>query len=235
MPTNRRLVLTRTAEDNAALRRMLGGIDATIVDYPCIRVELLSLPEKIRRDLQGGAFDAAVFVSRHSAEVVIDASAPAPRQVMALGSATERAVRERGWRVTSRPSRALAEVAAREIDALLPGVERVLYPRGDLGDELIAQALSDRGVRVEQVVVYRTASAIEAPLPPFDGVTLTVFASPSAVRFFFAANARGESMEILAIGPTTARACQERAIACRLAPSSTTEGLAQGIRDWLRH
>ena len=233
MRADRRVVLTRTPEDNAALRQALGEVPALVVDYPCIAIEPLPLPADVRARLAAGEYDAVIFVSRHAAEAVAAPNVPAPRHVVAIGASTERVIRDRGWKVTARPSQPRSEAAARELDALIPGVSRVLYAKGDLGDDVIPTAARERGLQLDEVTVYRTVSALREPLPPFDGRTLVLFASPSAAQMFQAKNSRSAALEGLAIGLTTQRACLAAGLPTHLAPESTTAGLARCTIAWL--
>lgn len=232
MHAHRRVVLTRTPDDNAALRRALGPTAAEVLEQPCFALERVACAPAVREALVSGAYDGAVFVSRNAVEgLFADGPLPAPAHVLALGPSTAACLATHGWAARV-PSRSRAEDAARELDALLPGVRRVLYVRGVEGLCVLQDALRGRGVEVDEVIVYRTVEAPLPPLPPHEGRTLVVLASPAAARHWQRQHPALDA-EHLAIGLTTAAALREAGREVHVAAESSTEGLAAAIRDWV--
>ncbi len=229
-----RLVLTRSAEDNAALRALLTGLELEIIERTALQVQYEPPDDDVLERLHAGTYDAATFLSRHAVRGLLRGgllhgrTLPAPSRLVAIGAATKAELEAHGWHGALMPSDARAEVAALELDALMPSVRRVLHVRGKSGTEVLQQALGARGVRVDELVVYRTAPVAHPPLSPSTGPTLVVVASPEAAR-----HAITSSAEYLAIGLSTAHACEVLGLTTHVAAEATTEALAAGVRAWL--
>lgn len=233
MRAPRRVVLTRTPEDNAVLRRLLDGLEAELVDHPCIAVEPLPVDRAIAGRLASAHYTTLVFPSRNAVDALLSqVEAAPPSQVIAIGPATAEALSRRGWPVTGMPSEARAEVFVRESASLLPKRGAVLHVRGDQGLPIIPDGLRAAGWELDEVVVYRTVDPRPAPLPADARPTLVVFASPSAVRHFAARESFASSMEALAIGRTTEAALHERGWPARVASSTEPEAIAAAVRAW---
>jgi uroporphyrinogen III methyltransferase/synthase len=235
----RRLVLTREPADNDRLREAVKDLGVEITDYPCIRVETLPAPAGLLSRVRAGAFAGAVFASRNGVESLFAqlGAAPAPADVVAIGTSTAEALLRHGWAVTGLPSETRAEVAALELDALLRSPGRVLVVRGAEGSHLLTGALRLSGREVEETVVYRTVDPIEAPLRLDERPTLVVFASPTAIRHFSAHQhdaRKHPGFEALCIGPTTARAARGAGLTLRTARAASVAALAEAVREWAR-
>lgn len=229
------MILTRLPADNARLRAALGEVETDLIDLPCLEIERLPLDPAIADRLRTRGFEVAVFVSKPSVEHLLDAhpDLPPPLRVVAIGIGTEEALVRRGWPVSALPSEPRAAIAAKEIDTLLPGDGAVLHVRGDLGASIIQDALRARGREVEEAVVYRNRDSDEPPLAPDDRPTLLVATSPSVLRRALSRIPERDTIDVLAIGETTARAAREAGLPVRLSPEASTEGLGAGIREWL--
>ncbi len=224
-----RLVLTRSPEDNAALRALLTGLGLEIVERPALELQYVTPDGDLLERLREGTYDAATFLSRHAVRGLLSGrTLPAPSRLVAIGLATKAELEAHGWRGALMPSEARAEVAAREPDELVPNVRRVLHVRGEIGTTVLQQSLRERGVQVDELVVYRTAPVAHPPLPTSNGPTLVIVASPEAAR-----HATIPSAEYLAIGRSTAQACEVLELTTHVAAEATAEGLAAGVRAWL--
>lgn len=204
-PVVRPLVRTAPAEDQDALGRELAR-------------------------LADGGFDWLVVTSRSTVPVL----PPVPRsvRVAAVGVATASALRERGVRVDFVPARQsaaglVAEWPVREGSALWP---RALDAR-----PTVAEGLRRHGMRVTDVVAYRTepvdAPALERDDAAIDAALVTSGSIAQQVaRLGLPADAR-----VIAIGEQTAEDC--RALGLRVAgiaaqPSAAAlvEALSAAVR-----
>jgi uroporphyrinogen-III synthase len=211
----------------------MGGIPATVVDYPCIEVErlLLSQDEIVR--LKKFPYDATIFISRNAVNHLLSQVAvKAPAEVIAIGSGTSKALAEHGWPVTATPQKAEAAALAQEIPDLVHGTGRVLYVRGDLGADPVPESLRQHGHEVDVAVVYRTLTPRSAPLRPSTLPTLIVFASPSAIRNFLTRNKVGANQRALAIGETTAAAAREAGFVTEVAEKPDNDSLSAAVWRW---
>ena len=103
-------------------------------------------------------------------------------------------------------------------DEVLDPINRVFLPRADIATETLAAGLVGLGWEVEDVTAYRTVRAAPPPAPvreaiktgKFDAV---VFTSSSTVRNLVGiAGKPHPSTVIAAIGPATAKTCEEHGL-----------------------
>ncbi len=232
MYTRRRVVLTRSPEDNARIQALACDLDVEWVERTCIGYTFVPVAPAVLDDLRAGRFDAAIFPSRRAVEGLFQAGPlPAPARVVAIGPATRDALISHGWREVMTPNEARAASVVDELDTLLPGARHVLYVRGEAATHEIQTALrARRGIGITELVVYRSQPATIAPLPDDDAATLVVLASPETARTWLASDA--SHREYLAIGSSTAAAVRDAGRISRVADEATAEGLAASVRAW---
>jgi len=138
-----------------------------------------------------------------------------PVQWAAIGPGTAAALAHHGIRGAWLPSRYLGETVGDELPAA-PG-QRVLRVRGETASPAATTRLRERGIAVDEVVVYRVVEAppeSEALLRRAwtEGIDAIVFTSASTVRGFAHLAAQTGiaddvgSVTTIAIGPVTAEA-----------------------------
>ena len=236
----RRVVITRTAEQNAALRALLEERGAIVLEVPLIAV-LEPEDEGRERDEVLGRFerfDWVVTTSPNGAERVARFVAAAhaagdadsfPRFAV-TGAATERAL---GVPAALRAEPARADVLAASFPS---GSGDVLLVQGDLADALLADALIAKGWTVVRVVAYRTV-----PRRPDDAVRdaalasdVLLLASGSAARAWHDAFGSQTPACVAVIGPSTASAADSLGIpVSAVAPHQTLESLVDAAENSL--
>ncbi len=223
----RRILLTRKPEQAGVWQRAFAAAGAEVVLRPMIQTSPVRDTPAIKDALAAlEDYDLLLVTSANAVRELAACARSAGRPlarfgggVFAVGEASARATAEAGL------PRAQIEIAGPDaqgmLDALLargaPCGQRVLLPRAEQGNTLLARGLEKAGARVDEVVVYRTEAAhfdaaalcAELEAGAFD---VLAFASPSAVRNFAksigAAGVRAAGRATLAaIGPRTAAAC----------------------------
>jgi uroporphyrinogen-III synthase len=191
-------------------------------------------------------YDAAVFASARAVESVFSRASVLglrlvpPSRIFAVGPATARALRRRGWRATV-PGKHRAEDladAAGDVKGL-----RIFLPRAQGGREVLPARLRARGARVDAVTAYRTvaerrgAQRLRAAAAS-DRVHAVVFTSGSAVEHLLqqlsiASRRRLFSRAVAAsIGPVTSAALKRHGLraaieAARATPTSLCDAIAE--------
>lgn len=214
------VVLTRAAEDNAALAEVARRAGAHVVQLPCIATQALPDGPAHAEALRRLSHTAAVaFASRQGvaafAALLTKHGTPLPRSTAcyAVGPATAAAVHRALKRTATLPARfdaaGLAEAMA---EALGAAQVRVLLPAAREGRPTLAQVLAARGHDVVRLAMYATVPA-PARRPPMTWdarVHYIVCASPSAVGGFFAQAEVPGRARFVCIGPTTSAAVRAR-------------------------
>ncbi len=207
----RRLLVTGPIEslDEFSRSARASGWDA--IEFPLLAVHASTQHVDLPRDAR---FDVIAITSRHALPFLEHARAThaALRTVACavVGERTAIAVEALGFALAF-PACASASELALRVHARASAGSRVLWPRGQLSDEL-ARTLRAHGHEVLDPIVYstQTIDAI-APPPRADAV---FFASPSAVRAWHEHGARWSAAQsardeartpplAIAIGPTT--------------------------------
>jgi uroporphyrinogen III methyltransferase/synthase len=103
-------------------------------------------------------------------------------------------------------------------DDLLDPINRVFLPRADIATETLVAGLVELGWEVDDVTAYRTVRAAPPPAPTRDAIKsgrfdAVVFTSSSTVRNLvgIAGKPHGSTV-IAAIGPATAKTCEEHGL-----------------------
>jgi uroporphyrinogen-III synthase len=85
--------------------------------------------------------------------------------------------------------------------AALGGITELVFFCGDTRRDELPEKLQKQGIRVVEIIVYKTAVTPQQISEPYDGIT---FFSPSAVDSFFSVNKIDKNTVLFAIGKTTA-------------------------------
>ena len=240
---DRRVLVTRARHQARALCEALERYGAEPVLFPTIEfqpVEDLAPVDSAIAEL--GEFAWVVFTSANGVRFFLDrmtrltATFPATLRIAAIGSVTERALRERGVTVDAVPE----EFRGERMPAVLGELSgrRVLLPRAAIGREEIVEKLRASGAVVEDVAVYQTMPATPEPEALRSlraGVDVVTFTSPSTLRNFLTLLG-AEGGEVLAsatvacIGPVTAEAARELGVRVDVQPAEhTVEALARAL------
>ena len=242
----KRVLVTRPREQAAELNELLEALGAEPVDAPMIRIAPPDDPAPLQRAAsEPEAYDWIIFASGNAVEAFMAALLRGNHDVRALkgpllcavGSGTADKLSQYGIKVDLVPDefRAEAVVAALAPRGSLNGA-KVLLPRADIGREVIADALRERGAVVTEVVAYRTVldeSQRDAE-PDVYGMLLqgkidvVTFTSASAVRNFAKVYGEEQAPDLLrnavvaTIGPVTTEAATQLGIKVTIQPQTYT-------------
>lgn len=159
-----RLLLTRPAEDCAALAQSLAAAGVGSSCLPLLEIEPITVQAPQRLSLEGlHDFQAIIVVSKPAARLLLEHLAetsiqPPQRGWFTVGEATAGVLQGAGLEVSFPPrgddSEALLALPALR-QALTELAPRVLIVRGVGGRELLAERLAEQGASVEYLELYR--------------------------------------------------------------------------------
>ncbi len=188
----RRILVTRTREQNSGLAARLRALGADVIEVPTIRIvppgsyavldaALARLPEYDTL-LVTSANTAAVLAARRTTPWV------AQPYTVAIGPATAQALRDAGLRVDLEPAPAIAESVVRELAPTAAG-KRMLLVRAAVAREVLPEQLRAAGAVVDVAEAYRTVLAEESRgllaacfAPGASAVDAVTFTSSSTVE-----------------------------------------------------
>jgi uroporphyrinogen III methyltransferase / synthase len=242
----RRVLVTRPRDQAAPLVDRLSALGAEAIEAPMIRIVP---PEDIgplhRAASEPETFDVIVFTSANAVDAFMavllsggrDLRALKGPELCAVGTGTADKLSEYGIKADFVPPEFKAEalVAALSERRAMEGA-RVLLPRADIGRDVIAEQLRERGALVTEVVAYRTVfDDTQRDGDPdvyrmlLEGrIDVVTFTSASAVRNFAKVYGRDQAADLLkntavaAIGPVTGEAAAQLGIRITIQPTTYT-------------
>ncbi|MCA8979170.1 MAG: uroporphyrinogen-III synthase [Planctomycetes bacterium] len=199
-----RVLLTRSAEDNADWARELRARGYEAVECASLVEQRLDTGPALARELEHA--DWIAFTSRRAVDASHDLAPRLPDRVRvaAVGPATEERVRERFGRCDSVSRAGNAADLGTELVRLGARHVVVAAARGGLFD--VERALTAAGRTAARVELYEMTPTAE-PLPPAAlDVDAAFFASPSAVQALSSRGTLPATCVVVSIGPTTSAA-----------------------------
>jgi uroporphyrinogen III methyltransferase/synthase len=249
-----RILVPRTKEQAGSLSSTLRNFGGVPEEVPTISVESPRNPVQMDKSVRGlveGRYEWIVFTSVNAVKAVrekfdeygLDARAFSGLKVAAVGDKTAESIAGWGIRADLVPS---GEQSAQGLledwppyDELLDPINRVFLPRADIATETLVAGLHELGWEVDDVTAYRTVRAAPPPAPTRDAIKTgkfdaVVFTSSSTVRNLVGiAGKPHPSTVIAAIGPATAKTCEEHGLRVDvLASKPSVEALAQALADF---
>ncbi|MBS1659933.1 MAG: uroporphyrinogen-III synthase [Bacteroidetes bacterium] len=198
-----RVLSTRPLHAALVASAALEGVSIEVV--PFIETAAIEDADLFRRlEELGQRRLTAVFTSSTAVEAVGSRVAGAEWSVFCIGGATSQAaVRYFGEDAIFDTAGSARELAERIIETGVSG--EVFFFCGDLRREELPSLLTEAGIALQEVVVYRT---VATPKPVSEGYAGILFFSPSAVESFFGANEVWDDVVLFAIGQTTGASLQ---------------------------
>lgn len=196
-----KIMVTRPKDRSSALTAKLQEHGAEIVEAPTIETDMIldneTLTEALKNieDYQWIAFTSPFGVKvffRKLLDLKIDVRKLAGLRFAAIGSATGKAIEEKGILVELMPEiydgRSLGEALARTIlseEEKNGERQMVLIPRARIGTDEVLKPLEEAGVLYEDLPVYDTVEAPDDDIDWYDdSVDYVAFTSASTVRGF---------------------------------------------------
>ncbi|PZX02013.1 uroporphyrinogen-III synthase [Pseudomonas sp. 478] len=162
--TGWRLLLTRPADESAALSSLLAEKGIFSSSLPLLEIEPIPASDTMRKMILGlDRYCAVIVVSKPAARIAVDLLdryRPQPPRLkwFSVGAATAQILEDRGldisFPVEGDDSEALLELPQLREAIARPG-PRVLIMRGEGGRELLAERLRELGASVEYLELYR--------------------------------------------------------------------------------
>ncbi len=217
------VLITRPKHQSGAAADMIRALGAEPVLMPVIDIKPVYDEAHMRRTFKElRNYDWVVFTSENAVDIFFnecvraeaDARAFGQSRVCAIGPKTAESLKHRGIYPDCVPSRYCAEGILEVLGPLVKKGQKVLLPRAGGARDLIKNELSQRGVQVDETILYEAVPAAldaEAVRSCLDSdIDYITFTSSSTVRAFMeiAGNERVQHLKSCSvaacIGPITA-------------------------------
>jgi uroporphyrinogen III methyltransferase/synthase len=245
----KRIVVTRTRTQAAALTEQLRGLGADVIELPTIRVEpptdLRAFAELVE---DAHAYDWLVFTSPNGVTAFFDlfyklyddAREIGGARVAAIGPATAQRLKDFHIHVDLQPEEFVAESLVREFRKA-GGLEnlRVLIARAEKARDLLPKELSALGAIVDEGFAYRTVPETRDDIGARrrlleEGADLITFTSSSTVENFLALGLPWPpKMQLASIGPVTSKTARDHGLEVAIeARRHDIPGLVEAVRKF---
>lgn len=163
------------------------------------------------------------------------------KTIYTIGERTKRAVESEGHPMQIGPEVATAEALAAMIAKSDIRGRRFLFPRGNLGRDVLPKSLRAAGAIVDEVIVYHTIKPAHQEIDRIEQlflkkeIDIITFFSPSSIRNFLEMISLEElnGVPVAVIGPVTADVAKSSGLRVDIvAPRSNEESLAQAIAEY---
>jgi uroporphyrinogen III methyltransferase/synthase len=218
----RRIVVTRARAQASGLAARLRGLGAEVVELPAIRIEARIDAEEVRRAVNDLHTYALVCLTSPNGVTLLfeaidaaglDARALASATVAAIGPGTAAALAEHGIRADIVPERFVAEALVEALAEVPVQGKPVLVARAAEARDVLPDALSERGAKVDVVALYETVAEPPEPdaVEAAQGADYLTFTSSSTVRNLVGAlnGQLPREARVVSIGPVTSEAARE--------------------------
>lgn len=207
--------------------------------------------QKFIASLEKKNHDYCAFMSAQAVRVLFDtapdaAGALKKTSVIAVGPKTKQELEEHGVKVDMMPDKfssiGLVELLSKND---VKG-KRIIIPRSGEANDFAAKELTDLGMKVDEIFLYRTRTAKVTQewkgfgsLLAQDKVDAVVFTSASNVRSFFEIMKKmrkkmPKGVKTISIGPFTTAELAKRKIRCHEADDHTIKGTVKAARKLFR-
>jgi uroporphyrinogen III methyltransferase/synthase len=238
----KRVIVTRSQQQNTSLRMLLRELGAEVLEIPTISIHQRALPADIQERIKQS--DWLAFSSSNGVQHFLDCYCRdhdlrdlAGVKLAAVGPSTAALLEQYHLKVDFIPSTYRSEMMGVEWPETESG-RKVLYLCGNLAANDFQEKLSEKGLLVDRVDVYETREEVDtgsmaAELYRDQGADWITFCSSSAVRAFQRAFPDcPNTTSVAAIGPVTGNELSRLNWPCHVLPQeSTLEAMVQSMVD----
>jgi len=239
-----KILVTRPKERSSSLADKLREHGAEVVEAPTIETDEILDNDTLADALKNienydwiaftSPFGVKVFFQK-MADLRFDIRKLAGLKFAAIGSATQKAIEEKGILVDLIPKtydgKALGETLAKRLMTDEDAEEKkpvILIPRARIGSEEVLKPLEEAGIDFEDLPVYDTTEAEASSLIWYDdSVDYVAFTSASTVRGFvkLAGGIDLTKVKAVCIGEQTAQEAKEYGMKIRIADKATIDSM----------
>jgi uroporphyrinogen-III synthase len=226
----KRILVTRARHQAGQLSAQLDALGAEVIEIPAIEIQPPESFEPLDAALRSLArYQWLIVTSANTVRSLrermgvlgLSVAAFSHLQIAAVGSATAHALADAGFHISLVPREYVAESLLSKLGDRISG-ERVLLARAALARDVIPEALTARGAKVDVVDAYRTvvpassaehiAKLFSSDERPPDAATFT--SSSTVTNFFHLLASAGieqppSAMKAISIGPITSQTLRD--------------------------
>ena len=254
--TGKTILITRAEHQAGDFVNLIIQRGGTPVVFPTIQILPPDSWDSCDRALQGlYMYDGIIFTSsngvdcffRRCTEKSIPKADLQSKQVFVVGEKTKQATEKAGLSVAMMPEKFTASDLSRQLEQQDLHGKTFLFPRGNLGSNVLADNLKLLGAGVDSVIVYKTEKPNTEHIDKIrllleqKKIDVLSFTSSSTFNNFTALFSKQEmetfctTARIAVIGPVTAKTVESFGLNVDIIPSvSTTSALVEAIEEFFQ-
>lgn len=241
-----KIMITRPKDRSSGLAERLREHGAEVIEAPTIETDMILDTDSLHDALANiGEYDWIAFTSPFGVKIFfqklmeyrIDIRRLAGLKFAAIGSATQKALEEKGVLVDLVPEkydgRALGEALTHKLldeEEITEKRQVVLIPRARIGTEDVLKPLEEAGILYEDLPIYDTVEAPETDILWYDdSVDYVAFTSASTVRGFvkMAGDIDYTKVKAVCIGEQTAQEARKYGMEAIIAEKATIDSMVE--------
>jgi uroporphyrinogen-III synthase len=252
--TGKTILITRSEDQADRFIELIELSGGKAILFPTITIHNPDDWQDCDRALENlNSFDGIIFTSRNSVDKFIERlnfkniplSSLSSSLLFAVGEKTKSTLEKHNLKINAIPENYTAEFLAETIKTFSVQNKIFLFPRGNLGSDVLIDKLTGYGAEVKSIVVYKTEKTIPENLHLVEkelsagNIDVVTFTSPSTVKNFFSLFSQEAKKGFIGktifavIGEVTAEALRKFGIEPVVtAKPSTIEGLMEGIKNY---
>ena len=245
------ILVTRAAHQAGEFIRLIEQHGGTVITFPTIEITQPTSWNDCDQAIDKlYMYDGIIFTSRNGVEFFsqrlheqqVSAGELSPKIILVVGEKTKQAVERHGLRVTLIPEKFTSFDLAKQLDHMDLHGKTFLFPRGNLGKDILQDNLKLLGANVDSITVYQTKKASQSNVQHLhtlllDGkIDILTFTSPSTFNNFAALFSVDELKQIsqkstiAVIGPVTEKTITDAGLRVDItARESTIESFIKAI------
>lgn len=248
---NRTIAITRSERDAREFFQLVSEEGGRAVAIPAIEIVPAGAEaaQGFLQLLEEKKHDYCAFMSAKAARVLfelVDAKKLAgtlkDTKIIAVGPKTRQELQGRGFKVNMVPEK-FSSIGLVELLSKGQEGKKIIIPRSGEANDFAAKALSELGMKVDEVLLYKTRTAGAGrewkefgDLLAKKKIDAIVFTSASNVRGFFEIMRQvlPEGIKAISIGPFTTAELAKMGVKCHEATDHTIKGTVEAAEKLLR-
>jgi len=247
---NRTIAITRSRQDAREFFELVEAQAGKAVAIPAIEIVPADRKVAVRflELLQKKKHDYCAFMSAQAVRILFDLAGTKAADILkqtliiAVGPKTREELEKHDVRADMMPARFSSIGLVEMMSKSKPAGKKIIIPRSGEANDFAAKALSELGMKVDEVFLYKTRTAgVTEEWKEFGGmleqkkIDAVVFTSASNVRGFFQIMKKmrkklPESVSAISIGPFTTAELAKKGVRCHEAKDHTIKGTVDAAK-----
>jgi len=250
------ILITRAAHQSADFVRLIEHAGGTPLLFPTIEIAPPATWNECDHAIDAlYMYDGLIFTSANGVEFFfarmkergVEIRELTSKTICVVGEKTKHTIEALGCTVTTMPEKFTALDLARMLQQDDLKGKSFLFPRGNIGNTILADTIKSLGGTVDTITVYQTLKPRNEAVHDIRAklmdrrIDVSTFTSPSTFLNFIDLFTAGEQKELLArtkiaaIGPVTAQTIEDRGFEVDIVPpNATIESLAEAIISYVQ-